>query len=99
VPEEHWTSALRTKAGLPEYKPADGKYGAAFTIPDDPKHRFAKIMALQYGKGVQSIWHQPPKKWHLEVKPSYGKLADEFSFNWEQFERVSSSYYFFSSFS
>ncbi|CZR59369.1 uncharacterized protein PAC_09261 [Phialocephala subalpina] len=88
VPEEHWTSPLRTQAGLPEYKTTDGKYGAAFTIPDDPDHRFAKIMAQQYGQNIQSIYNRPPKNWHLEVKPSYGTLADEFSLNWEQFERI-----------
>ncbi|KAL5316266.1 hypothetical protein ACEPPN_015311 [Leptodophora sp. 'Broadleaf-Isolate-01'] len=54
VPEKHWTSVHRTKAGLPEFETTDGKYGAAFTIPD-PTHIFAKILAQQYGLNPNNI--------------------------------------------
>jgi hypothetical protein len=89
VPEKHWTSVHRTKAGLSEFETTDGKYGAAFTIPDDPTHKFARILAQQYGQNANNIWQRAPKKWHLEVKASYGGMSDEFSLTWEQFERVS----------
>jgi hypothetical protein len=91
VPEEHWTSIHRIKAGLDEFQPADGKFGPAFSIPDDPHHKFAQILAKFHGRSVQSIWQPCPKRWHLEVKVSEGGLADEFSLTWEQFERVRAS--------
>jgi hypothetical protein len=85
-PTEHWTSPHRAKAGIAPFVPEDGKSGPAFTIRDTDGI-FARALAKSY-PDVSKLLGRKPNKWYLEVKASYGGLAEEYTLTWEQFERV-----------
>ena len=85
-PIEHWTSPHRAKVGIAPYVLEDGKSRPAFTIRDTDG-LFACALAKSY-PDVSRLLGRKPNTWYLEVKASYGGLAEEFTLTWEQFERV-----------
>lgn len=92
VPEKNWTSPRRERAGIEAYQPEDGgspNSGPAFTIPD-PEGWFGQAVWQNY-RDIAQFLTRRPKRWLLDVKASYGPLSDEFSMDWNQVERVSSS--------
>jgi hypothetical protein len=92
---EHWTSAHRAKAkpGIAPFVQEDEKPGPAFTIRD-ADGIFAAAVAQAYPDVSKLLGRRRPDTWYLEVKASYGGLANEFTLTWEQFERVRSCYVF-----
>ncbi|KAF8849378.1 hypothetical protein BDZ45DRAFT_237480 [Acephala macrosclerotiorum] len=86
VPTEHWTSPHRAKAGIVPFISADGKSGPAFMIRDSDGI-FTRKLTVEY-PDIAKLLGRNPNTWYLEVKASYGGLAEEFSLTWEEFERA-----------
>src|SRR5436305_1113884 len=64
IPDEHWTSNLRTKAGHTAFTDERGK--SSFTIVDTDG-LFTTIIA-ENGYPDARAWRSRPPTWHLEVK-------------------------------
>lgn len=87
VPEEHWTSNLRTKAGLPPPAYCDGLF--AFTLKDT-QGVFTDIVS-RAGCPEAGAWKTRPPTWHIVVKTTRGQLTEEFRLSAAQFDKVSSA--------
>ena len=85
VPEEHWTSSRRTRAGHPPSTNNDGL--SAFTIKDT-QGAWTEIVARS-GYPEAGAWKTRPPTWHIEVKTTKGPLAEEFTLSAAQFEKAS----------
>lgn len=85
LPEEHWTSPLRTKAGLSPI-PSPTPTQSSFTIKDIDGIWTMAVAKLGYPDA--GAWASRPPTWHIEVKTTRGPVTEEFVFSGPQFERV-----------
>ena len=86
IPEEHWTSKHRTRAGHSQYSGAENA-ASTFTIPD---HSGMLTAFLIRSDAVDAEFRniKPPPTYHLEVKSSRGGIESGFTLESAQFERV-----------
>lgn len=86
MPDIHWTSKYRTRAGHSPYN--DGENTAStFTIPDQSGVLTAFLIRAEV-LDARFLNLRPPPTYHLEVKSSRGEIESEFTLNSAQFERV-----------
>jgi hypothetical protein len=86
VPDTHWTSKYRTRAGHSPYNDAEDS-ASTFTIPDDSGFLTAFLICA----GVVDVGFldiKPLPTYHLEVKSSRGEIESAFTLTSAQFERV-----------
>ncbi|KAF2679081.1 hypothetical protein K458DRAFT_408347 [Lentithecium fluviatile CBS 122367] len=74
IPEVHWTSSLRSKAGLLPF--LKGKMTTSTFTINDLHGTFSKILANN-GYKVASSW-RPSPTFHIDVVPSEGDLTEAF---------------------
>jgi hypothetical protein len=84
VPNEHWTSNLRAKAGYTEF--TGERDESSFTLVDTGG-LFTTVVARSGYPDAQA-WKRRPPTWHLEVKSTRSGLSEKFYFSTEQFEKV-----------
>lgn len=85
-PLKHWTSSLRTRAGLPAPEKSSGK--AAFTIAGAHALAVTKLLITQ-GYSQAEIWKDMKPTYHFEVAASAGDADSTFIWSTGELKRVS----------
>jgi hypothetical protein len=87
VPDTHWTSKYRSRAGHSPYNGAENA-ASTFTVQD-----YSGVLTLfLITAGVVDpgfLYIKPLPTYHLEVKSTRGGIDSEFTLTSAQFERVS----------
>src|SRR5436305_10617367 len=87
VPEEHWTSSRRTRAGLAPLINNDGS--SAFTLKDTQGAQAWTEIVECSGHPEVRAWRTCPPTWHIDVKTTRGPLAEKFTLSAAQFDKAS----------
>jgi hypothetical protein len=85
VPETHWTSPLRSKAGLSPFS-KDDRTTSTFTIED--VHGSFSNLLTKNGYRKAAKW-RPFPTFYVEVVPSEGDLMEVFCLDPDQVRKVS----------
>lgn len=85
APETHWTSSLRSKAGLSPFS-KDDTTASTFTIKD--VHGNFSNLLTRNGYRKAASW-RPSPTFHVEVVPSDGGLTEAFCLDPNQVRKVS----------
>jgi len=89
-PEEHWTSPLRSRAGVPPYHPRgfyDERQRCPFTIKDWDGTWTA--LASKAGFPEAQAWIATGPTWHFLIKTTEGPLCDRFIVTPGELDKVS----------
>ena len=90
-PSEHWTSELRTRAGIPYLEAYTKNYTNAspFTIRDRQASKAVTNFLVENGRPEAKRWEQTFPTYHFEIAPSAGGWHSPFVWQSNSLERVS----------